>query len=84
MEEIKRHFGVVTEGIEQKIQQVSEGVANVDEKLERFRTETREDFKEVKSMIKFSYAELDRRMTTVEHELFSLKARVRQIEVGKK
>ncbi len=34
MEEIKRHFGVVAEGLEHKIQLVAEGVANVNEKLD--------------------------------------------------
>ena len=48
MEEIKRHFGVVAEGLEHKIQLVAEGVANLDEKLERFRQEVTEEFKEVK------------------------------------
>jgi hypothetical protein len=59
VEEIKRHFGVVAEGLRNEIRQVTEGVANVNEKLERFRQEVQEEFKEVKSMIKFSYAELD-------------------------
>jgi hypothetical protein len=64
VEEIKRHFGVVAEGLERKIQLVAEGITNVDEKLERFRQEVKEEFKKVKSMIKFSYAELDRRVRT--------------------
>ena len=42
-----------------EIRPVAEGVANVKEKLERFRQEVQEEFKELKSMIKFSYAELD-------------------------
>lgn len=80
MEEIKRHFGVVAEGLEHKIQLVAEGVANLDEKLERFRQEVTEEFKEVKSMIKFSYTELDRRMTTIEGEVSSLKSRMERLE----
>jgi len=54
IEEIKRHFSVVAEGLEHKIQLVAEGVVNVDEKIERFRQEVREEFKEAKSMIKLS------------------------------
>ena len=53
-EEVKRHFGVVAEGLEHKIQLVAEGVANVDETLERFRREVQEEFKEVKFMTSFS------------------------------
>lgn len=80
VEEIKRYFGVVAEGLEHKIQLVAEGIANVDEKLERFRQEVKEGFKEVKAMIKFSYAELDRRIRTVEETVLSLQARVERLE----
>lgn len=80
IEEIKRYFGVVAEGLEHKIQLVAEGIANVDEKLERFRQEVKEGFKEVKAMIKFSYAELDRRIRTVEETVLSLQARVERLE----
>jgi hypothetical protein len=51
MEEIKRHVGVVAEGLEHTIQLVAEGVANLDEKLEGFRQEITEEFKEVKSRL---------------------------------
>ena len=80
MEEIKRHFGVVIEGLESKIQIVAEGISNVDEKLERFRQEFKEEFEEVKSMIKFSYAELDRRVQTLEESVLSLQTRMNRLE----
>jgi len=80
VEEIKRHFSVVAEGLEYKIQLLAEGITNVDEKLERFRKEVKEEFKEAKSMIKFSFAELDRRITTLESEVMSLKRRMDRLE----
>ncbi len=80
IEEIKRHFDVVAEGLEHKIQLVAEGVTNVNEKLERFRQEVQEEFKEVKAMIKFSYAELDRRIRTLEEDFLTLKSRVERLE----
>ena len=80
MEEIKRHFGVVAEGLECKIQLVAEGIASVDEKLERFRQDVKEEFKEVKSMIKFSYAELDRRIRTLEEDFLMFKGRLDRLE----
>ena len=52
VEEIKRHFSVVAEGLEHKIQLVAEGIKNVDKKLERFHQEVKEEFKETRSMIK--------------------------------
>ena len=80
IEEIKRHFSVVAEGLEHKIQLVAEGITNVDEKLERFRQEVKEEFKETRSMIKFSYAELDRRVAVIEDEVMSLKSRLDRLE----
>jgi len=80
MEEIKRHFSIVAEGLEHKIQLVAEGITNVDEKLERFRQEVKEEFKETRSMIRFSYAELDRRVVAIEGEVMSLKNRVERLE----
>lgn len=35
MEEIKRHFGVVAEGLRSEVRQVAEGVTNLNEKLDR-------------------------------------------------
>ena len=80
IEEIKRHFSVVAEGLEHKIQLVAEGITNVDEKLEHFRQEVKEEFKETRSMIRFSYAELDRRVVAIEGEVMSLKNRVERLE----
>ncbi len=59
VEEIKRHFNVVAEGLEHKIQLVAEGHEVIRQEMREFREEVKEEFKEVKSMIKFSYAELD-------------------------
>ena len=67
-----------------KVQLVAEGVANVNEKLDRTRqelkTEIRETRQEVLAAVKFSYAELDRRITTLEAEMEDLKRRMDKIE----
>ena len=87
MEEIKRHFGVVAEGLRTEIQQVAEGVVNLNEKFDReigaLRHEMKTEFNEVKSMIKFSYTDLDRRISTVEGEVTSLKSRMERLEQGR-
>lgn len=68
--EIKRHFNVVAEGLGKKIQLVAESVALLDEKVDRRITALEEKmergFDEIKAMIKFSYAELDRRVSSLE------------------
>ena len=49
MEEIKRHFGVVAEGLRTEIRQVAEGNGAIREEIKRFREEVKEEFKEVKA-----------------------------------
>lgn len=84
IEEIKRHFNIVAEGLEHKIQLVAEGITNVNEKMERFRQEVKEEFKETRIMIKFSYIELERRISAIESEVISLKSRIDKIEAQKR
>ena len=57
MEEIKRHFGVVAEGVGHKIQLVAEGVANLDEKFDREMTSLQEENEQAHREILFSFAE---------------------------
>ena len=84
VEEIKRHFGVVAEGLERKIQQVAEGVVDLHAKLDRemvtLREELGTEFGEVKAVVKFSCAELGRRLQVLEGEVVALKARVERVE----
>ncbi len=82
-EENKRYFGVVAEGLRNEIRQVAEGVANVDENLDRFRKEVQGEFKEVRALIKFSYAELDQRIRVLEGEFQNLKGRMDRLEAGR-
>jgi len=60
-EEIVHQFHVISEGVIDQVKQAAEGIANVDEKLDRrfteLRAEIQETRQEVLSAIKFSYAE---------------------------
>jgi hypothetical protein len=85
--EIKRHFNVVAEGLEKKIQLVAEGVSALDEGVGRVEVrmtsleeKMERGFDEVKAMIKFSYAELDRRVTSLEAGLARLEVRLLKVE----
>jgi hypothetical protein len=82
--EIIHEFHVISEGIISEVKQVAEGVASVDEKLDRTRqelkTEIQETRQEILAAVKFSYAELDKRLTTLEREFLELKHRVEKIE----
>jgi len=126
-EEIVHQFHIISEDVISQVKQVAEGVANVDEKLDRrfnelkteidnktqpiaqavfelsgrvavldnkvvaldgkvdriheeLKTEIKETRQEVLAAVKFSYAELDKRITTLEKEFLELKHRVEKIE----
>jgi len=59
-------------------------VVDLDGKVDRFhqelKTEIQETRQEVLAAVKFSYAELDKRLTTLEKEFLELKHRVEKIE----
>jgi len=83
-EEIVHQFHVISEDVISQVKLVAEGVANVNEKLDRrfneLKTEIQETRQEILAAVKFSYAELDRRITTLEKEFLELKHRVEKIE----
>jgi archaellum component FlaC len=65
-DELKRHFDVVGESLRSDIRLVAEGVVGLDEKFTQefvtVREVIREQIGEVKSLIRVSYADLDRRV----------------------
>jgi len=56
---------------------VAEGIPNVHQEL---KDEIRETSQEILTTVKFSYVELDRRLTTLEKEFLELRLRVEKIE----
>ena len=83
-EEIVHRFHVISEDVIAKVQQVAEGVINLNEKfdcrIDRLDKKLDDKHQDVLAAIKFSYAELDRRIVFLETELYALKTRVEQIE----
>jgi len=78
--DIVHQFHIISEDVISKVQLVAEGVANLNEKLDRHIDENRREHNEIMAAIKFSYAELDRRITTLEAEMQDLKRRMDKIE----
>ncbi len=89
--ETRRHFDVSSEGLKQDIGHVAEAVTQLDEKLDREIGELGEQmasgFSETQAMVKFSHAELDRRVraleethNTLEKLVTDLQARVGRLE----
>lgn len=69
-DELRRHFDVSVEESRNDIRQIAEGLVHLNEKLDRetgsIRDEMRRGFADTQAMIKFSHAELDRRVSTLE------------------
>lgn len=82
--ELRRHFDVTVERVKHEIRVVAEAVVQLDEKAGRenedFRDEMRRGFAETQAMIRFSHAELDRRVRALEQGLLDLQARVERLE----
>ena len=76
----RRHFDVVAEGLRSQIQLVAEGVSVVDQRLDRFQRKVEEEFAETRAAIRFSYAQLERRILDLEGNYAALNERVERLE----
>ena len=83
-DETRRHFDVVAERLENRIDAVAESLAVFDEKFERRVDEVEQrmerGFADTQAMIKFSHAELDRRVRALEQSVGDLQVRVERLE----
>ncbi len=80
VDEIKRHFSVVAEDLRSDVRAVAEAVSAHRAEFHREIAGVRTELDEVKGMIRLSYAEIDRRVRTLEGELQDLRARVERLE----
>lgn len=79
-EETCRHMEVLADSLRSDIRLVAEGVVAASERMDRFQEEMRREFSEVKAMVKFSYAELDRRVSHLEATVGDLSERMHRLE----
>ena len=75
-----RHFDVVAEGLQQKIQLLAEGITANTQRIERLSGEMKEEFAEVRSTIRLSHTELERRLRTLEDVVSTLQSRMDRLE----
>ena len=80
MEQLKRHFSVVAEGLRHDLQHVAEGHQVILAQVQQFREDVKEEFKEVRALLKFSFAELDHRIQSLETDVGVLKTRLDRLE----
>jgi len=83
--EMRRHFDVAVEGMNKQIETLAETVMHVDQKLDRtaadIRDEMRRGFADTQAMIRFSHAELDQRVRSLETSHRSLEETVADLQV---
>lgn len=82
MEELKRHFGVIAESLRSDIQQTAEGHDIIRRELQTQGEGLIEEFKETKSLVRLSYAQLDHKVDTLESNVSALKSRVDRLETN--
>ena len=80
VDDSRREFGVITEGLRSEIQQVAEGVILNGERIDRLQAETAREFAEMRSMYRLSHGDLDRRVRTLEDSSESHETRLKRLE----
>ena len=83
MEEIKRHFGVVAESLRSDIRRIAEGPATTRHELQSQREEFRDEFKEMRALLRLSFSQLDQRIHTLESDMATLKTRMDRLEASR-
>jgi uncharacterized protein YceH (UPF0502 family) len=79
-EETRRHFDVTVERLESRFELLTETVSHLDQKIDGIDLKMDRGFAETQAVIKFSHAELDRRVRTLEEGMADLQARVERLE----
>lgn len=84
VEEIKRHFGVVSEQLRSDVRAVAEGQQALQAEMRRevstARTELARESEETRALIRLSYGEIDRRVRSLETEVAELRTRLERVE----
>jgi hypothetical protein len=66
IQDVKRHSDVIAEALRGDIRTVAEGFVATNERLDRLEVRISEGFEEMKSTIRLSYVDLDRRVAVLE------------------
>jgi len=64
--DLRRHFDATAEDFRTQVQLVAEGVVTVNERVDRLAHEMKSEFAESKAMMRFSFADVDRRLRSLE------------------
>lgn len=79
-EEARRQAGIAAEALRDDIRLIAEGHSMLREMIQEGRRESDVQHREIMAAIKFSYAELDRRITRLEAFTVELESRLSRLE----
>ena len=83
MEEIKPHFGMVAESLRSDIREIAQGHITIRHELQDLRGELRDEFKEMRALMRLSFSQLDQRIRTLKSDSSTLKARMDRLETNR-
>jgi hypothetical protein len=76
LEEIKRHFSVVSEALRSDIRRIAVGHATLCHELQEPRGENQDEFKEMQAFTQLSSTQFDQHIHTLEIDISTLKNRM--------
>ena len=79
-ERVVNQFHIISEGLKDEIKLLAEGHAGIIESLDRMERENERQHMETRSLIKLSFAELDRRISDLELQVKELQEWRKRVE----
>ncbi len=83
LEEIKRHFSLVSEVLRSDIRRIAEGHTTLCYELEEPRGEIRDELKETQAFSRLSFSQFDQHIDTLETDLSDLINCINHLEVSR-
>lgn len=83
LEEINRHFSVVSEALRSDIRRIAERHSTLCHELQEPRGEIRDEFKEMQTLLQLSFSQFDQHIYTLETDISTLKNRMDRLEASR-
>ena len=83
LEEITRHFSVVSEALRSDIRRIAELHTTLCHELQEPRGEIRDEFKEMQTLLPLSFFQFDQHIHTLETDISTLKNRMGHLETSR-
>lgn len=83
LEEIKRHFSVVSEALRSDIRRIAEGQVTLQHQLQEPRGENQNEFEEIQAFTQLSFSQFDQHSYTLETDISALKNHIDHLETSR-